>query len=52
MHAALTVRRLEPRTSEDWRKAWQPDESERIALYVDSTGADGLCEVIEEVRPS
>jgi hypothetical protein len=52
MHAALTVRRLEPGTSEDWRKAWRPDESDRMALYVDSTGADGVYEVIEEVRPS
>jgi hypothetical protein len=48
MHAAL----IEPGTSGVWRKSWRPDESERMALYVDSTGADGVYEVIEEVRPS
>ena len=26
MHAALTVRKLEPGSYDDWRKAWEPDE--------------------------
>jgi hypothetical protein len=45
--ADLVQQRSEPEQQESERK-----RSERMAQYVDSTGADGLYEVIEEVQPS
>lgn len=98
MHAALTVRKLNPGSYEEWRRAWQPDEwpsgaerayilrnvnnpdeiiafgffdadlaalrddegfrdqqrrrFDRMAPHVESTGADGVYEVIEVVEPT
>ena len=43
----LARQRSEPEMQESERK-----RVERMAQYVDSTGADGLYEVIEEVQPS
>ncbi len=43
----LTQRRSEPEMQETQRSRF-----ERMAPYVDSTGADGVYEVIEEVRPT
>jgi len=43
----LTQGRSEPRMQDVQRSRF-----ERMAPYVDSTGADGVYEVVEEVRPS
>jgi hypothetical protein len=43
----LTQRRAEPAVQESQRARF-----ERMAPYVESTGADGVYEVIEEVQPS
>jgi hypothetical protein len=97
MYAALTVRKLNSGSYDEWRKAWEPDEwpegaqkayilrnlddpdeiiafgffegdldairndermreqqrtrFERMAPHVESTGADGIYEVVEEVAP-
>ena len=45
--ADLVQQRSKPEEQESERK-----RSERMAQYVDSTGADGLYEVIDEVQPS
>ncbi len=100
MYAALTVRKLKPGTYDDWRKAWEPPETEwpegsqkayilrnlndpneviafgffdgdldamrndarfqemqrqrmeAMAPYIESIGADGIYDVVEEVTPS
>ena len=43
----LPAQRQDPRTEEQVRRRF-----ERMASYVESTGADGLYEVVEEVTPA